>query len=222
MVPVYNEQDAISAVLLEWREELRRRVGDFRFLVINDGSTDGTLAKLNALGWPELTIHTHRNRGHGQSCLVGYREAARLGAQYVFQIDSDGQCEPAGFGAVWALREKAPSIYGRRTTRADGWSRWLVTRVLRWTLKLLLRTRLNDTNVPYRLYPATVAAAAADRISPDFELANIALALVLEPSGFWEVPIHFRDRQGGHASVKWYGFAKKAFRLVKDLKTLPK
>ena len=64
-------------------------------------------------------------------------------------------------------------------------------------------------------------ASAADRISPGFELANIALALVLEPKGFLEVPIHFRDRQGGHASVKWYGFAQKAFRLIKDLKTLP-
>lgn len=220
VIPVYNEEDVIVAVLNEWREALRKQVDNHRFLVINDGSKDGTLAKLQALGWPELIIHSHTNRGHGQSCLVGYREAARLGAEYVFQIDSDGQCDPVGFGRVWELRGRAGAIYGRRTTRADGWSRWLVTRVLRWVLKILLGTKLNDTNVPYRLYAAKVAAETAERIAPSFELANIAMALLLEPKGFIEVPIHFRDRMGGHPSVKWHGFAKKAARLIGDLKTL--
>lgn len=220
VIPVYNEQDAVIAVLNEWRNEIERHVERYRLLVVNDGSTDATLSKLSSLEWPELEIITHSNRGHGQSCLVGYRSAAQLGADYVFQIDSDGQCDPSGFSQVWSLRGKATAVYGRRTTRADGWSRWLVTRVLRWILKILLGTKLNDTNVPYRLYPAKVAAEAADSISPAFELANIAMALVLEPKGFMEVPIHFRDRMGGHASVRWYGFAQKAVRLVRDLKMI--
>ena len=220
VIPVFNEHEAIESVLREWRAELSQRVQNFRLLVINDGSTDTTLEKLKTINWPELVIHTHSNRGHGQSCLVGYQKAAEMGAEYVFQIDSDGQCEPSAFEAVWAQRGKTGAVYGRRTTRADGWSRWLVTRVLRWVLKILLRTGLNDTNVPYRLYSAPIAAQAAAGISPNFELANIAMALVMEPKGFIEVPIHFRDRVGGHASVRWFGFAKKAVRLLRDLKTL--
>ncbi len=222
VIPVFNEHEAIESVLIEWRAELSQRVQAYRLLVINDGSTDATLEKLRALTWPELVIHTHSNRGHGQSCLAGYRMAADMGAEYVFQIDSDGQCEPSAFRAVWEQRGKTGAVYGRRTTRADGWSRWLVTRVLRWLLKLLLRTGLNDTNVPYRLYSASVAAEASASVSPAFELANIAMALVMEPKGFIEVPIHFRDRIGGHPSVKWFGFAKKAVRLLRDLKTLKK
>ena len=161
IVPVYNEEDAIVPVLSEWRAELARTVGDGRFeiLVIDDGSTDGTPSRLAALGWPELRVHRHTNRGHGQSCLVGYIEAAATGAAYVFQIDSDGQCDPTWFSAVWALRGKAASIYGRRRTRDDGIARWLISRVLRASLKIARRTRLNDTNVPYRLYRAPLAAA---------------------------------------------------------------
>jgi dolichol-phosphate mannosyltransferase len=219
IIPVYNEEDAIVPVLTEWRAELDRSVGRGRFeiLVVDDGSTDGTPARLAGLGWPELRVHRHANRGHGQSCLVGYIEAARMGATYVFQIDSDGQCDPAGFACVWERRRNAPAIYGRRMSRDDGRTRRVISSVLRASLKVARRTRLNDTNVPFRLYSAPLAAAAAARVPPDFNLANIAMALLLEPAGFEEVPIHFRDRIGGHPTVRLWGFVPKAVRLHRDL-----
>lgn len=220
VVPVYNEESVIVDVLAEWRKELARTAPRYLMLVINDGSKDGTLDALMALNWPDLRIHNQENRGHGQSCLVGYQEAARLGADYVFQIDSDGQCDPSAFRSIWERRKDAPAVYGRRVRRDDGFGRRIVTTILRWSLKLKRRTRLNDTNVPYRLYHTHVASEAAAQIPSDFDLANIAVALLLEPKGYIEVPIHFRDRVGGHASVRYWGFARKARKLFQDLDTL--
>jgi glycosyltransferase involved in cell wall biosynthesis len=219
VVPVYNEQDAVVPVLKEWRAELERTVGPGRFaiLVVDDGSRDKTPARLAALDWPELKVHRHANRGHGQSCLVGYTEAHAMGAAYVFQIDSDGQCDPAGFASVWERRRNAAAVYGRRVTRDDGRARRVISSILRYSLKVARRTRLNDTNVPFRLYQAPLAAATAKRIPAGFNLANIAMALLLEPAGFEEVPIHFRDRIGGEATVRLWGFAPKALRLHRDL-----
>jgi dolichol-phosphate mannosyltransferase len=216
---VYNEEDVIVPVLAEWRAELAKTVGEGRFviLVVDDGSKDGTPASLAAVDWPELRVHRHENRGHGQSCLVGYIKAEQMGATYIFQIDSDGQCDPAGFASVWALRESVPAVYGRRRSRDDGMARRVISSILRASLKIARRTRLNDTNVPFRLYRAPLAAAAAKRVPPDFNLANIAMALLLEPEGFVEVPIHFRDRMGGHPTVRLWGFAPKALRLHRDL-----
>jgi dolichol-phosphate mannosyltransferase len=221
-VPVYNEQGAIVPVLTEWRAELERTVGSGRFaiLVVDDGSTDATPEKLAALDWPELRVHRHSNRGHGQSCLAGYIEAAGMGATFIFQIDSDGQCDPVGFSRVWERRNNAAAIYGRRVSRDDGRARRVISAVLRMSLKIARRTRLNDTNVPFRLYRASLAAAAARRVPADFNLANIAIAILLEPQGFEEVPIHFRDRIGGQASVRLWGFAPKALRLHRDLLNL--
>ena len=206
-------------VLNEWRAELERTVGAGRFsiLVVDDGSTDATPAKLAALSWPELVVRRHANRGHGQSCLAGYIEAARMGAARVFQIDSDGQCDPAGFASVWARRAHAPAIYGRRTSRDDGLARRVISSILRASLKVARRTRLNDTNVPFRLYDAKLAAETAARVPADFNLANIAMALLLEPKGFEEVPIHFRDRIGGQPAVRLWGFVPKAVRLHRDV-----
>ena len=219
VIPVYNEEDAIVPVLTEWRAELERTVGAGRFaiLVVDDGSTDATPARLAALDWPELRVLRHSNRGHGQSCLAGYIEVARMGVPRLFQIDSDGQCDPAGFARVWERRQNAPAVYGRRMTRDDGLARRLISKILRASLKLTRHTRLNDTNVPFRLYDTPLAAATAARIPPDFNLANIAMALLMEPSGFEEVPIHFRDRMGGQPAVRLWGFVPKAMRLHRDL-----
>ena len=218
-MPVYNEEEAIVPVLTEWRGELAQTIGADRFaiLVVDDGSTDQTPARLAALAWPELRVHRHTNRGHGQSCLVGYIEAEKMGAPLVFQIDSDGQCDPAGFAAVWARRADAVAVYGRRTSRDDGAARRFISAVLRASLKLVRGTRLNDTNVPFRLYRTPAAAAAARRVPADFNLANIAMALLLEPQGFIELPIHFRDRVGGQPAVRLWGFAPKALRLHRDV-----
>jgi dolichol-phosphate mannosyltransferase len=219
IVPVYNEVDAIVPVLTEWRAELERTVGSGRFsiLVVDDGSTDATPARLAGLSWPELVVRRHSNRGHGQSCLVGYTEAAGMGATRVFQIDSDGQCDPAGFASVWERRGNAPAIYGRRTSRDDGAARRVISSILRASLKISRRTRLNDTNVPFRLYDAKLAAETAARVPADFNLANIAMALLMEPKGFEEVPIHFRDRIGGQPAVRLWGFVPKAVRLHRDV-----
>src|ERR1022692_4264749 len=111
VVPVYNEEDAIVPVLTEWREELARAVGDGRFaiLVVADGSTDATPARLAALGWPALRVHRPSRGGPGPSCLAGYIEAARTGAPGSVQSDADGQCEPAGGAGVWERRRNAPA-----------------------------------------------------------------------------------------------------------------
>ncbi len=222
VVPVYNEQDCITAVLKEWRTALIDAKISFCLLVIDDGSTDETPIRLAALEWSELKIHRHANRGHGQSCLVGYQLAQQMGANFVFQIDSDGQCDPASFSRLWNRREQAPAIYGRRRDRDDGAARKIISFVLRCLLKISRHTRLNDANVPYRLYRAEIAAQKAAEVPATFDLANIGLALLLESAGFVEEPIHFRDRLGGHPSVRWWGFARKAKRLIKDLKTLPR
>ena len=102
-------------------------------------------------------------------------------------------------------------------SRDDGLARREISKILRASLKISRRTRLNDTNVPFRLYDAPLAAATARRIPADFNLANIAMALLLEPAGFEEVPIHFRDRMGGHPTVRLWGFVPKALRLHRDL-----
>lgn len=227
-MPVYNEQDSVARAVQEWFEELSRTVtSSFRFLVINDGSTDGTAAILARLArqlGPRLEILDRENRGHGQSCLQGYRIALERGIPFVFQVDSDGQCDPQYFAAFWRERERFDVVYGRRVRRDDGWRRVVASLVVRWFLRLLFHVDCVDANVPYRLMRTAVLGPSLTTIPKDFLLANIALAVLLRHRTdvrHGDVPIHFRDRHGGTPSVTMGKFGAKAAELYRQLHAMP-
>lgn len=226
VIPVYNEQASIGEVVREWMEELDRCCRSFAILAIDDGSKDGSLEALRRLQeqWgARLLVTSQPNRGHGQTCLEGYRKASAMGAPYVFQIDSDGQCDPRYFSSLWRLREQFTVVYGIRTTRDDGLARVFVSLVLRLMLLLAFQANCRDANVPYRLMKTKEVMRAVNRIPPEFGLANIALAVLLAGDrtcfhGF--VPIHFRRRTGGQPSLKPSMFSRKALELHRDIRKM--
>jgi dolichol-phosphate mannosyltransferase len=226
VMPIYNEQASVRKVVLEWFHEVENWTEDFIFLAINDGSNDGTapiLARLRDQLGPRFEILEQENMGHGQSCLVGYREAGRRNIPFVFQIDSDGQCDPQYFFRFWREREKFDVIYGHRRKREDGWRRVVASHVLRATLLLGGGANCIDANVPYRLMRTANLAPLLNRIPADFFLANIALAVLLRRKKSWRhgsIPIRFRERYGGEPSVRLGKFGEKARELLKQLQRI--
>ena len=66
VIPVYNEEASIAEVIDEWQKELSKWTGHFHFLVINDGSTDGTsqlLGKIAKASGVTMTIINQENTG---------------------------------------------------------------------------------------------------------------------------------------------------------------
>lgn len=224
VMPVYNESASIRKVVNEWFSEIENWTSHFVFLVINDGSTDETgviLTQLQSRYGARFEVIQRENRGHGQSCLQGYRVAIERGIPYVFQLDSDGQCDPQYFFRFWRNREKFDVIYGVRRRRDDGLRRVIASMVLRLTLLLFARANCADANVPYRLMRTTTCAAAIGRIHERFFLANVALAVLLRhQAGVRQgtVSIHFRERYGGEPSVPLGKFATRAMQMVRQLK----
>ena len=220
VMPVYNEEDAILAVIEEWVHRLRQITESFQILVVNDGSNDGTLNKLQdfATKVPELKIHSHTNRGHGLSCLEGYRLALENNAEWIFQIDSDGQCDPKYFSKFWDLKGKHKIIMGSRYWRQDGLQRWLVS----WALCLLVFSKskkwIRDPNVPYRLMHASVLKSVLPSVPPDIYLSNIALSISLAETPIKWVPIVFRKRLAGQPKLNFKNLLKHGLQLNRQLK----
>jgi len=223
VLPVFNEEESIRAVVRPWFEALEKVVEDFVMLVIDDGSTDRTPHLLDALCaelGPRFEWRSRENRGHGQTCLEGYREAIAREIPSILQIDSDGQCDSAYFVEFWKLRDEYDVIYGRRT-RQDGVRRVIASAILRLSLLLGFRVNCIDANVPYRLMDTRACRAAIDEIPPEFHLVNIALAVGLRRRKEIRqgvVPIIFRERIGGEPSVPFSKFAVRAFELFRQLR----
>jgi len=226
VMPVFNEQASVRKVVLEWFQEVENWTEHFVFLAINDGSTDGTLRILQRLRrqlGDRFEVLDQENKGHGQSCLAGYRVACQREVPFVFQIDSDGQCDPQYFFKFWRQRDQCDVVYGSRKRRDDGWRRVVASQILRLTLLAVAGCNCLDANVPYRLMRTWNLAPKLDKIPPGFFLANVALAVLLKRDVSWRhgvVPIRFRERYGGEPSVRLGKFGEKAKELNSQLRAL--
>jgi glycosyltransferase involved in cell wall biosynthesis len=222
VMPVYNEEANIEAVVAEWVRELNRLSISFALLAVNDGSRDGTSGVLQRLSeqYPGQVLPVDKaNAGHGRACRTGYDLAARGGSAWTLQIDSDGQCDPCFFSSFWSRRDEADCIFGVRTTRDDGMARVLISTACRIMTSALCGIDLKDSNVPYRLIRTPVLKTALSRIPDDFDMQNLALTVALKRDSTlrWKyVPIHFRDRQGGTNSINYLRIVSMGWELLRN------
>src|SRR5438094_9842409 len=93
VVPAYNERDNLAPLLAEIAAALTGR--SYEVIVVDDGSTDGTLAELKSLRqrYPQLhVIAFERNAGQTAALAAGLR-AAR--APVDVTLAADRQTDPA-------------------------------------------------------------------------------------------------------------------------------
>ncbi len=220
VMPVYNEEESIGRVVREWSQALSQACPGFVFCVLNDGSTDGTpgiLQKLQA-EVPNLLVIEKENTGHGQTCVEGYRRALEGGAEWVLQIDSDGQCDPRFFRELLAAAQAHPIVYGHRRTRDDGRKRLIVSRLVSVVTFLATGVRVRDPNTPYRLMRSDTLLFLGE-VPGDFHLANILVAVLQQKRhGIRWLAIHFRRRHGGASHAGCLHFMRRGLELFRQLR----
>ena len=93
VIPAYNEQDNIGTVIREWYPVVEAHAvdGRSRLVIVDDGSRDNTcdIIRRCAASRPLLLSLTKENGGHGAAVLFAYHHALEMGADYIFQTDSD-------------------------------------------------------------------------------------------------------------------------------------
>lgn len=221
VMPVYNEEEAIDSVVDEWHQELEKSAIPYTLLILNDGSKDQTLEKLRRFEQKlsRIKIIDKPNSGHGQTCLDGYRLAIQNNADWILQIDSDGQCDPVFLSRFLDLAKTYKAVFGYRKTRDDGFKRSVISRFVTIFTYVATGRWVRDANVPYRLIHTGIMRQIADRVPADFHLANIYVSVLTSKlTKIKWVDIHFRERSGGAPSVKTFSFVKHGFKLFRQLK----
>ena len=224
VTPIYNEEANIGEVLRSWLNELDRLGVRAVFYAINDGSRDKTAEVLHAFRLAEpdrVIVFDKPNSGHGQTCRFGYDRACETNAEWVLQIDSDGQCDPRYFAAFWEARERADCVLGCRTTHGAGLTRQIVSRICTALTGLVTGESLVDANSPYRLLRRSLLQRALQLVPPDFEVHNVALTVALKRdkrNRFVCIPIHFPARKAGQNSMNLLKIVRMGLRMLLDLK----
>jgi glycosyltransferase involved in cell wall biosynthesis len=206
VMPVYNEEGCIAAVVRAWRDMLHTSGIRFVMIVIDDGSRDRTAEILREFAGDERIRVIHQpNAGHGPTILRGYAEAVTL-ADWVFQCDSDNQMGPESFGGLWQIRHGTDAVFGCRQHRRQNLQRRLISFCSRIAVGLLFARGVEDVNTPYRLMRSSILQPILESIPPGTFAPNVILcgALAVAGANVRSVPVSCRPRQTGHASiVRW-------------------
>ncbi len=226
VIPAYNEEETIRQVVDDWYPVIEKAGAESRLVIINDGSRDSTYEVLCecAKTRPGLVPMTKENSGHGSTLLYGYQYALLHGADYVFQTDSDGQTLPGEFAVFWEQREQYDMLIGCRNKREDGFSRIVVTKVLKLVIKLCFKVSVKDANTPFRLMRAQTLKAEITYVPKDFFLSNVLLTVLFTKHGrrILYIPITFRPRQGGKNSINLPRIFKIGRQSLSDFRKLNK
>jgi dolichol-phosphate mannosyltransferase len=216
VVPFHNE-DGNVAPLLDEIAAAAGSIGSFEIVAVDDGSADGTFARLleSQASHPGLRVLRHRaNAGQSATIRTGVL-AAR--APTVATLDGDGQNDPADLPRLYqALRGPgaAPGLgmaVGHRVRRDDAWLRRLSSRVANGVRSRLLGDGTPDTGCGLKVFDRPTYLAI-----PFFDHNHRFLPALFqrEGAGVVSVPVGHRARRHGRSH---YGMLDRLWVGLADL-----
>jgi glycosyltransferase involved in cell wall biosynthesis len=206
-LPAWDEEENLQAVL----DELRHGLPDADLLVVDDGSTDGTVAVARADGAEVVSFG--QNRGLPAGIAAGYAYALKHGYQLCGRVDADGQHPVVELERLLArvAEGECDVAVGSRFASGEGFApyrykpsapRRLGTALLRRSMRLVLRRPFLDaTSGMYaanaRALPVLAQAytTAAPEVEALLRLAEAGLRVD-------EVPVEMRERAGGESKLR--------------------
>lgn len=157
IIPMYNEVDNVEPLLTELHNSLLS-FADYEIIVIDDGSNDGTLQRLNELipTMPKLRVVRHRsNYGQSAGVYTGVRNAKY---PWIVTLDGDGQNDPADIPAMFNIIQNLANtnqpvlVVGHRNKRRDNWLRLVSSRIANGVRAYLLKDDCPDTGCGLKVF----------------------------------------------------------------------
>ena len=218
VMPAYNEEASIDGAIEEVVRDVFAVTPDVELVVVDDGSRDGTAARVEAWSRRDARVRLVRreNGGHGAALMTGLR-AAR--GRRCLLVDADAQVSLAGFRDTWEAAVDADAVLGVRRLRHDPIHRLVLTRIVRVLLRFVHGVPYADANVPYKLverrWCERLAAVAPD--SPAVPSILLAMLLAREGAKVAEQVVVHRPRSGGTGSLKPARLARFCVRAWREL-----
>jgi dolichol-phosphate mannosyltransferase len=134
VIPTYDERENLAKIVDAAGAELERVApGDFRILIVDDNSPDGTGAIADGLAeahdWVEV-LHRPAKSGLGQAYLAGFQRAMESGARLLLEMDADFSHDPAYLPDLIRAAEHADIVLGSRYVPGGGVRDWGLVRRL--------------------------------------------------------------------------------------------
>jgi glycosyltransferase involved in cell wall biosynthesis len=205
IIPAFNEQDAIGAVI----DEMVAFDPGVDVIVVDDASHDATAERARERGARVVTLPF--NLGIGGAVQTGFRYAAEHGYELAIRVDGDGQHDPSELGPLLAVvtEGRADVCIGSRFTGADGYrssvTRRIGIRILARTVSLLTKQRVTDTTSGFQVLNRKAIELFAADYPHDYPEVEAAVMAHKHRLRLAEVPVRMRERVTGRSSIRGAG-----------------
>lgn len=206
IVPCLNEADSLPSLLAELQAAFPVGAAPAaEFIIVDDGSVDGSAALLGELAGGELRLRPVLRplRGGQTRALWDGLQAAR--GRWVAHLDGDLQNDPRDLRAMLVRAEAGhDAVFGFRTERHDSRSRRWASRAANAIRRQVLRDSIVDIGCSTRIVRREVLLTL-----PPLPDLHRYLPALIQRAG-WRVlqmPTHHRLRQHGRSKYTNWGRA---------------
>lgn len=206
VVPLFNEEGNVAQLQCEITSALNG--WDYELILVDDGSTDGTVSRVERDGRTHL-IEFEKNAGQSAAMHAGIH-AAR--GRIIVTLDGDLQNDPANIPAMIQLLDQGwDLVCGWRQSRKDTTFKRFQSRVANAVRSRFIRDHVHDTGCSLKV----MRAECREALLLFHGMHRFIPALVAGMG--WrvtEMPVNHRARVHG---VSKYGFGNRAWRATVDM-----
>lgn len=215
VVPIFNEEDNVISLYEELCQMAEDGNLDCEFILVDDGSTDETIARLKHVAAEDprmVVVELRRNFGQTAAMAAGFDYAT---GEVIVTLDGDLQNDPAEIPRmIKKLEEGYDIVAGWRKDRKDKMlSRRLPSMLANRLISRLTKVRLHDYGCTLKVFRCEVIK----NINLYGEMHRFIPAVAAQMGiKMAEMPVNHRPRI--HGTTK-YGISR-TFRVVLDLLTV--
>ena len=197
LIPAYNEEATVVAAV-QAALDAKLPVDTREVIVVENGSTDRTLAELRAHAWPPEVriVEVARNRGKGHGVRVGLAAAA---GELCAVLDADLEYDPDDYALMLPplLDGSMDVVLGTRHWQShSAYSYWYVrgNQFINTVANILYNVYLSDCMVGMKV-ARTDLLRSIDLREEGFGFdAEVVARLLRRKARIMEVPVHYRAR----------------------------
>lgn len=157
IIPVFNEEEGIPRILPAFEGYMLQSKFEVRLLLVNDGSTDNSLAEIKKISAVHERIDFlsfEKNSGLSAAIIAGIKEAR---TEWVGYIDADLQTDPMDFLKLEAFVPEYDLVTGRREGRKDSKVKNMSSAFANWFRDSMLHDGVQDSGCPLKIMRRSMA-----------------------------------------------------------------
>lgn len=201
IIPAYNEAKSLPNLI----ERIESTLPGFDYVIINDGSWDGTRRIANKEKWN--VVHLPINSGIGVAVQTGYRYALENDYDIAIQIDGDGQHDIRYLPEIVRPieEETADVVIGSRFVEKEGFqssgARRMGIKLLSVLIFILTGEKVKDVTSGYRAANRKFISIFADDYSKDYPEPEAIVTVKMYRGRILELPVIMKEREHGNSSI---------------------